>query len=380
MKITTHPYRVKFSEPFRSAKGEYRERSGYLVSCEDVRNRGINKIRGICGWGEIAPFPGFSKEMDHEVRAGIIVASAVLDSFPTPDTPESLSEVLYELDNTLETIPPSVAFGIELAILSLCEKRVGVPLPVMLGDEEGWRLVPVNGIIDPDSPHFLSRLSELRSKGISCFKIKLISDIKHKDSKNSKDLIDERVARIERIRSELTNHESLRIDCNQHLRMDEVLELIYRIGTQNIEYLEDPLIPQDLDHLSTLTDKLSVPIALDESLSYLDTNSFLKQRASHHVFVLKPTVIGGIRKTIEKGRDIIKNGGKVVITSTLEWSHGLRGVYLTASCLAGDKLLPSGLLTNDLFTPEGARFTFEQGAVMGIDVGDVPPINFQSAR
>jgi O-succinylbenzoate synthase len=354
MKISSYPYRVKFAEPFRTAKGEYRERAGYLISCEDNQ--------GLCGWGEVAPFPGLSNETDAEVRAGLLVASALLMRFPAPTTPEQLSEVLFELDTTLETMPPSVRFGVELAILSYCEKGIGLPLPAMLGDEEGWRLVPVNGIVDPDSPLFEERIADLRSRGVSCFKVKLLPGSRT-----------ERTERLEKLRSQLSVHETYRIDCNQMLTAEDALELVYRLGTQNLEYLEDPLSPDRLKELEHLSDKLPVPVALDESLMLLDLGSFIPRRARKHVFVLKPTVLGGIRRTVRLGKSIIQNGGKVVVTSTLEWSHGLRGVYVVASSLAGHNLLPSGLLTNDLFVPEGARYSFEQGAIIGIEVGDGPP-------
>lgn len=356
MKISSYPYRVKFAEPFRSAKGEQRERAGYLISCENGD--------GVCGWGEVAPLASISAENDSEVRAGILVASAVLNRFPAPATPEQLSEVLFELDTTLEMMPPSVLFGIELAILSFCEKSAGLPLPVMLGDEEGWRLVPVNGIVDPDSPLFDERLADLRSRGVSCFKVKLLPGSR-----------DERIERLERLRSQLTVHETYRIDCNQMLTMDDTLELVYRLGTQNLEYVEEPLRSDRLKELDALADKLPVPVALDESLSLLDLRAFIPRRAHKHVFVLKPTVLGGIRKTVKLGKLAIEHGGKVVVTSTIEWSHGLRGVYVAASCMAGHHLLPSGLLTNDLLVPEGARFLFEQGAIIGIEVGEGPPVS-----
>lgn len=355
MKISTYPYRVKFAEPFRSAKGEIRERSGYLVCCENSE--------GVCGWGEIAPFPLISREQDSEVRAAIIVATALLSRFPAPSTPEQLGDVLYELDTTLETMPPSVKFGIELAILSLCEKQAGLPLSAMLGDDEGGRLVPVNGIVDPDSPRFDERLAELRSRGISCFKVKLLPGSR-----------EERIQRLERLRSQLSVHETYRIDCNQMLAPEDALELVYRLGTQNLEYLEDPLRTDRLKDLGVLAEKLPVPVALDESLLLLDLKPFIARHAKKYVFVLKPTLLGGIRTTVRLGRSIIEQGGKVVITSTLEWSHGLRGVYVAASCLAGHNLLPSGLLTNDLFIPEGARFSFEQGAIIGIEVGEGQPV------
>jgi o-succinylbenzoate synthase len=352
MRIATHPYKVAFRRPFHTAKMNLRERRGYLISCTENDEQ--------VGWGEAAPLDGMSPEEDHEVRAGLLLAAAFFKKIPAPTSVERLAYALQELDSTLESLPASVACGLELAFLSLAESSTGVPVARLLG-YGGEAPVPVSGLLTTDETVVDTDLALLRAHGITSFKIKLPFGTPRYQAE-----------RVMAVRDRLQGVEQIRLDCNQMLDFSGVMELFHNLGTARIQFIEEPLASSELWRLDELASEVAVQIALDESLLVRKVRDAALERAPQYVFVLKPTLLGGIRRTIEAGLIVLDRGGKVVITSTLEWGFGLRSAYLAASLVQGPRVLPAGILTDQMFASSLATFSVREGAVHSVELGSLP--------
>lgn len=108
-----------------------------------------------------------------------------------------------------------------------------------------------------------------------------------------------------------------RIDANRSWTMEKLKDVVRELPKDRIEYFEEPLInPQDYFSLA------DVPIAIDESILSPISQELLKL-ANVMAVVLKPSVIGGIKSTIEYVKDIKRMNKKAILSSTFESSIGL---------------------------------------------------------
>ena len=85
----------------------------------------------------------------------------------------------------------------------------------------------------------------------------------------------------------------------------------------NIEYIEQPLPKNELEDLSELRNHTQIPIAVDESLTSIESAKKIIEYQAADIFVLKPMLMGSYQSCI----DIIKCGEenriKTVITTTI---------------------------------------------------------------
>ena len=107
---------------------------------------------------------------------------------------------------------------------------------------------------------------------------------------------------------------TLRIDANRNWNVDELSECARLIPRAQLDYFEEPLSNPEI--YAELTD---IPIALDESM----------QRDDHHALtalpnvvaaVLKPSVLGGLKKTAQLCSELEKFNTRAIISSTFESS------------------------------------------------------------
>ena len=92
---------------------------------------------------------------------------------------------------------------------------------------------------------------------------------------------------------ELGDSISLRLDANRAWGYEEAAEFVR--GAPRFEYLEEPLA--DPARLPELAREFGVPVALDESLVGMEPEELEEHRYARAV-VLKPTLLGGISRTL----------------------------------------------------------------------------------
>lgn len=328
------PYRLRLADTYRSAQVERTHREGWLLRLE-ARD-------GTVGWGEAAPLPDRTEGRDAAGRA-LEAAAGALGGGPAP--PERLRTALPEG-------VPSAAHALGLALADLGARRTGEPLAARWARAyratragEALDRVPVNATLPMESPEEMAaRARTAVDRGFECLKIKVGDSV-------TRDL-----HRLTAVRREVGPEPSLRLDANAAWTRREARSRLLRLEPYGVEYVEQPLPPDDLQGLGLLRSEsgTEVRVAADESASTLERVRTLAEDGLVDVVVLKPGVLGPPGDTLEAARTARRHGIEVVLTTCLGAAVERAGALHLASAIGGDGLPPCGLATGELLDDDVA--------------------------
>jgi len=313
-------YSLPLADPVKLSAGTIHHREGLLLKLagED----------GSIGWGESAPLPGFSAESLEQVEESIQGTASSLIGY---ELQGDAYEVREKLNSELERLklPSSVRFGCELAVWNLCAASQGISLVEWMFPKSR-RVVPLNGLLFGEVEEVLESASRMREDGYSAIKLKV-----------GKRSVEEDVDLVNALRRVLGEDMSLRLDANRACSFEEAIRFGQGIAGVGIEYVEEPLTDASL--LSHLARESGLPVALDESLVGMEPAS-LEQHRYAVAIVLKPTLIGGLSKTLHFAETASRLGMSTVISSTYESGIGILALIALAAG-TGDQAVPAGLDT-----------------------------------
>lgn len=281
-------------------KAPLKKRRGLLIEITDDR--------GISGWGEVSPLPGFSRET----------------------LSDSLRQLLaLKSGKELPSMYPSVRFGMEMAMLNLTGKQREVPMRCILA-EDPCDVLPVNGLLSANQADVFTRARELLKKGVEVLKIKV-----------GQQSIDEDIRVVERISQFIEEPCRLRLDANGSWDLPSALAFGHLCHGLPIEYIEEPV--RGLDELREFALSTELPIALDETL-WLNPRLSLSEVPGLKAIIVKPTFFGGIAAVKQLLGDAWKMGLTTVISSCFESSLGVLALANFACSLPSNET-PAGLST-----------------------------------
>ncbi len=320
-RYSTHSYMLPLKKPLPIGEEGLDARRGLIVEYFDEANR--------VGRGDIAPLPGFSSE-----DISLACEQASLTSYHlmkrelpdlTPDPGSAFSGLLKELD-----LQPSVRFGIESALLGLTAAQRGVSLTRLI-NPESWGKASICGLITGDHDEAVARAERLRSEGFRAVKLKVGGKV------------DKAIEKAKAVRATLGDDVALRLDANAAWHYRDALAFCKGVLDCGIEYFEEPLSePAGLLELSHAT---GVPMALDETLLNLYPDVLASWKGIKAI-VLKPTIIGGIARTLHFAREAEELGVTSVISASYESGIGLSCLANLAAAI-GNGEIPAGLDTYD---------------------------------
>lgn len=230
------------------------------------------------GWGEIAPLPTFSRETLAEVEAA---AKSWLTKWQQGKT------------ESVENLPPSVAFGLSMALAEL-QGEVNTA-----GD---FCTVPLCTNADEQT---LARLAD-----VPLAKLKIGRFSPAQDGENAARLL----AQLPNLR--------LRLDANRAWSLAQAVDFAEKIAKplrERIAFIEEPCRTPQLS--LTFSEQTGITIAWDETTRETD---FSPVRQPNVVaWVLKPTLIGSREKCLSLMKHAHTLGLQTVISSSLESSLGL---------------------------------------------------------
>lgn len=313
-------YTLPFTEPVILKGARFHSREGLLLE--------LTGDTGTSGWGETSPLPGFSREsLDeagyrlHELALSF-VGSTPSVGYPLPDAPLS-----RELDD--RELSPSVRFGFELAAWNLYAASQGKALPEVFSERPGT-MVSLNGLLAGPGEWVLEEAHRMRDAGYAAVKLKVGSRGLREDT--------ELVVAVAEV---LGDSVALRLDANRAWRFEEAVDFCRVVSGLRYEYLEEPLAePAGLPRLS---EEYGVPVALDESLVGMEPEDLRGHRYARAV-VLKPTLLGGISRTLRLAREAERIGILPVISSAYETGVGTSALISLAAGIGGGEI-PAGLDT-----------------------------------
>lgn len=230
---------------------------------------------GKIGLGEIAPLPSFSQETLAEATEAVVAWS-------------------HSPHLALETLPPSVAFGISCALAELngtLHQAANTQSAILC---------------DGDFAAFAAKIAHQRTP---LGKIKIGFDAQA-EGKFAAQLL-QQFPQLQ-----------LRLDANRAWQLPQAVEFAEQIAKplrSRIQFIEEPC--QTPAQSSQFAQQTGIAIAWDETVR--EPNFLVKPTENLTAIVLKPTLIGSLEKCIALIEQAHAQGIRAVISSSIESSLGL---------------------------------------------------------
>jgi len=341
--LSIRAYRLPLCRPWQSARGVFAERRGWLVRTQSD---------GVLGYGDCAPLPAAGTESpDSSARA--------LAAWETRLRGVDIDTALSLLAGGSGAAPAAVT-AMECSLLDLQSRLFGHSLRRRIAAGAGVPdSVPVNAALGAVGRVRAADIALACECGFRVLKLKIgLTDP------------DSELVRLAEIARALPGGVRLRLDANGAWDGTTAARVVSVLNDLPVESLEEPLGVAHPGTLARLQSLAVFPLALDESLppllARLDQAPLPVRRA-----VLKPPVIGGLRRTLTLARRLEESGTEVVLTSLVESAAGLWATVQLAAAIGSP--LHQGLdtarwLASDLGPapiPQSGRIRLPDGAGSG---------------
>jgi len=318
MKATYSKYILQFKRPSGTSRGVMTQKETWLLKIEE---------KGKIGLGECGILRGlsFDDRPNYEEQLQWVVAHIHLGK-------EKLWEALRDW--------PSIQFGVEQAFLSLESHDPMVLFPSAF--TAGKEAIAINGLIwMGDEAYMKEQIDEKLTQGFDCVKLKI----------GAIDFEAE-IKLLQYIRQHYTADQiELRVDANGGFAVADAAAKLDRLAQLNLHSIEQPIKQQQELAMAKLCQTTPLPIALDEELigitTYQEKAALLEVIRPQYI-ILKPSLIGGIKGSLEWIEVAEKLQINWWITSALESNIGLNAIAQWTFTLQNP--MPQGLGTGALYT------------------------------
>ncbi len=275
-----HLYRRPFARPLSTSHGTWDVREGIILRLTDETGR--------VGWGEIAPIPWFGSETLEQ-------ALEFCQQLP----PKITATDIFSIPSKL----PACQFGFESA-WEWGEGEMG-----RWGEDNSQS--PVSSPqsrrtgVSPVFPSPQSKIQNLKSKiaysfllptgeaALQSWQIPWNQGNRTFKWKIGVAPIEEELKVFNQLIQSLPASAQLRLDANGGLTRQEAHQWL-RVADEAgiVEFLEQPLPPEQFDAMLEMSSQYSTPIALDESVATLNQLEDCYQRGWRRIFVIKAAIAG----------------------------------------------------------------------------------------
>lgn len=318
MKATYKKYILHFNRPSGTSRGVMTEKETWFLLLEE---------NGKFGVGECGLLRGLSIDdrPEYEEKLQWVCENIHLGK-------DELWKELMEF--------PSIQFGIEMAFLSLQSKTSFELFPSNF--TEGKSNMLINGLVWMGEESFMkTQIEEKLAQGFSCIKLKIGAI----DFKKELGLL-----RFIRQNFDAKTIE-IRVDANGAFNSNEALDKLIQLSEFKIHSIEQPIQKNQTDMMSELCKLTPIPIALDEELIGvfgIQHKESLLAKIQPQYIILKPSLVGGFKGTLEWIALAEKHNIGWWITSALESNIGLNAITQFTYTL--NNKMPQGLGTGGLYT------------------------------
>ena len=318
MIATFKRYCLKFKQPSGTSRGVLKTKDTWILTIAKDDKIGV---------GECGMFKGLSYDdrPDYEEKLQWTCDNIKL----------GLDQLIHELQEF-----PSIQFGLEMASKSLEQKSPFVLFPSEF--TESKKAIPINGLIWMGSEAFMKQqIADKLKQGFTCIKMKI----------GAIDF-DTEIKLLKSIRKEFTANEvELRVDANGAFSTKNALEKLKILSEVDLHSIEQPIKQGQIEEMAKLCELTPLPIALDEELIGVHSvtkKQELLQTIQPQYIILKPTLVGGFKGSMEWINKANVNNIGWWITSALESNIGLNAIAQWTFNLSST--MPQGLGTGSLFT------------------------------
>ncbi|TGN26156.1 o-succinylbenzoate synthase [Empedobacter tilapiae] len=326
MKASFEPYILKFKNPSGTSRGVLTEKLTYLFKIEEDGKEYV---------GECGLFKGLSYD-------------------DRPDYEEKLQWVCDHIELGVDELWrelrewPSIQFGVEQAFQNLSVNRYNDSYSDKLNPDlyesafsTGDKGIQTNGLIWMGSIDFMrEQIKEKLAIGFKCIKFKIGVDWENEHKI------------IQQLRQDFSADQlELRVDANGGFTFEEAKVVLQQLAELKIHSIEQPIKAGQIELMTELCASTPAPIALDEELIGIvhqeDKFRLLEQIKPQYI-ILKPSLVGGIRGSLEWINAADTYEIPFWITSALESNIGLNAIAQWTAILYPE--MPQGLGTGGLFT------------------------------
>ena len=298
-------FTIPLKQPIKVGEQLIENREGLILE--------LKSENGLVGFGEISPLPGRHRESLVDVFEQLMGLE-----FNNLEL-KGLAEIGRDL-TCFNQLYPSVRFGIESCYLNLLAKEIG-RTPAMVLTNHPSQSIGINGL-------FSGSVNDAE-KCIESKKFKKYPALKIKVGQNS---TDEDITIIKLFRGEFREDVKIHIDGNQKFGLADAVKFIKKIEELGIEYFEEPLANPAENEI--LFQKTIIPFGLDESMESDEFMEFWKVPGIKY-HIIKPSIFGGLLKTLNHAKEYRKYGIQTVISSTFESCIGLYTLSQLAAAVGG---------------------------------------------
>jgi len=291
-----HLYRRPFKHPLTTSHGKWDVREGIILRLTDET--------GQTGRGEIAPIPWFGSETLEQ-------ALDFCQQLPSEITETDIFSIPSHL--------PACQFAFESAW-----EEIGIKIPPHLITPSSHHPLTYSYLL-PTGKAALHSWQKAWQQGYRTFKWKI-----------GVAQFEEELKIFEQLRQALPKSAQLRLDANGGLS-PQVAQQWLKIAdtTEIVEFLEQPLPPEQLELMLEMSTQYSTAIALDESVATLQQLQSCYEQGWRGIFVIKPAIAGSPRRLRKFCQE---QAIETVFSSALETAVGRKAALQLAAELSHPKL------------------------------------------
>ena len=236
MHIDAKPIDLKLTVPFRISRGVQQVASNAVVQINHKEHT---------GYGEAAPDEYYGENVETVLTCITTFAGNL------GDDPFATEDILNNLDHLIR-LNPSAKAAVDMALYDLVGKMLNVPVYKLLGLNPA-HTPHTSFTLGIDSPANMAKKA-LLARDYPILKVKV-------GTKND-------VANLEAIRE--VSNATIRVDANAGWTPREAIKTINALAPYNIEFVEQPVHPHDLDGMRLVRENVPLPIIADESCVTID--------------------------------------------------------------------------------------------------------------
>ncbi len=235
---------------------------------------------------------------------------------------------------------PSIQFGVEQAFLSFESKN---PFELFSSDFiERGSPIAINGLIwMGDETFMLNQIQQKLEEGFQCIKMKIGAIDFEKE-----------LALLKSIRKKYTKGQiELRVDANGAFPVNGALHKMTVLAGFDVHSIEQPIKQGNAQEMKNLCSESPLDIALDEELIGIfdvTEKEKLLQTIQPRYIIVKPSLVGGFKGSMEWIHLAEKMGIGWWVTSALESNIGLNAIAQWTYTLKST--MPQGLGTGSLYS------------------------------
>ena len=238
MELTAHALDLTLATPFRISRSVQTHARNVLTQIA---------TKEAVGLGEAAP-SGYYGERRESVFMALTEFAEHLD-----DDPSRIEDIMEALDKRLRHGNAAAKASVDMALYDILGKRLGAPVYELLGLNP--ERAPVTSFtIGIDEPAEMAKKAAAAAKRYPILKIKVGT---------GRDL---EIVRAIREATDVT----LRVDANAAWTAKEAIRVIRELEPYGLEFVEQPLPPEDIEGLRFVREHVTLPIIADESCVTVD--------------------------------------------------------------------------------------------------------------